>query len=197
MHDKYSVSQDPYCYESSNVLKNKLNITDPIELDDAELAFTALRYKEYSSTILSIESFNLTHLCLLHFHLFQDLYGWAGEIRTVDISKGTTRFCTCLRIEVEAKKQFSRLSKLIDINSQEELISEISDIFCELNIIHPFREGNGRTLRFLFEELFFFLGIDFEWPSITKEEWVDANICGYNCDLRALNNIFTAGVLPA
>ena len=74
MRDKYGVSQDSYCYSNSTVLKNKLNITDPIELDDAELAFTALRYQEYSSTISSIERFNLTHLCSLHFHLFQDLY---------------------------------------------------------------------------------------------------------------------------
>jgi len=79
-----------------------------MELDDAELAFTALRYQEYSSTISSIERFNLTHLCSLHFHLFQDLYIWSGKIRTVDISKGTTRFCACLRIEVEANKQLSK-----------------------------------------------------------------------------------------
>lgn len=189
MRDKYGVSQDNYCYPNSDVLKNKLNILDEATLKDAELAFTAVRYTEYSSAISSINSFNLTHLKTLHKQLFQDVFEWAGEIRTVDISKGLTRFCTCHRIEQEATKQFSRIPKLINIDSTEELITIIADIFCELNIIHPFREGNGRTQRFFFEELFFFLGLNVEWPDITKDKWVQANIKGYNGDIKPLAQI--------
>ena len=54
MRDKYGVSQDNYCYPNSDVLKNKLNILDYTTLEDAELAFTAVRYSEYSSAISSI-----------------------------------------------------------------------------------------------------------------------------------------------
>ena len=191
MRDKYGVSQDNYCYPNSDVLKNKLNILDCATLEDAELAFTAVRYSEYSSAISSINSFNLTHLKALHQQLFQDVFEWAGKIRTVDISKGLTRFCTCNRIEQEATKQFSRIPSLINIDSTEELITVIADIFCELNIIHPFREGNGRTQRFFFEELFFFLGLNVEWPNITKDKWVEANIQGYNGDIKPLVQILT------
>lgn len=74
MHDKYGVSQDNYCYANSDVLKNKLNILDCSTLEDAELAFTAVRYTEYSSAISSINSFNLAHLKTLHQQFFQDVF---------------------------------------------------------------------------------------------------------------------------
>ena len=195
MRDKYGVSQDSYCYANSDVLVNKLNIENHDSLAEAELAFTATRYSEYSSTITSINKFNLSHLKALNSQLFQDVYDWAGEIRTVDIAKGTTRFCTCGRIDVEAKKQFSRMPALLNINTRKELIVELADIFCELNIIHPFREGNGRTQRFFFEELCFFLGLNITWPDISKEEWIQANVNGYNGDLKSLEGIFTSAIL--
>lgn len=87
MRDKYGVNQDVYCYPNSDVLVNKLNIDDHAGLAEAELAFTAARYSEYSSNVSSINQFNLSHLKNLHFHLFQDVYSWAGDLRTVDISK--------------------------------------------------------------------------------------------------------------
>ncbi|MFA0288635.1 cell filamentation protein Fic, partial [Vibrio sp. 10N.222.45.F7] len=56
--------------------------------------------------------------------------------------------------------------------------------------LHPFREGNGRTLRFFFEELVFVLGYTIEWPKITQQEWIDANIAGVSLDLEPLITIF-------
>ena len=79
MRDKYGVSQDSYCYPESDVLINKLNIIAHDELSDAELEFTAFRYSEYSSNITSLSEFNLNHLKNLHWHLFQDVYDWAGK----------------------------------------------------------------------------------------------------------------------
>lgn len=190
MRDKYGAGQDSYCYPHSDVLKNKLNIQDHVQLAEAELAFTLTRYGEYTSNITTLTDFNLNHLQYLHKHLFQDLYDWAGEIRTIDISKGATRFCSCARIEAESNKLFTRIPLLENIDSNNALVTEMTDIFCELNIIHPFREGNGRTQRFFFEELFFYLGMNIAWPDISKEQWVNANIYGYNGDLRPLENIF-------
>ena len=161
MRDKYGVSQDSYCYKNSDVLFNKLNIENHESLAEAELAFTAIRFSEYSSKITSINKFNLNHLQTLNFHLFQDVYDWAGDIRTVDIAKGASRFCTCSRIDAEA---------------------------------HPFREGNGRTQRLFFEELCFFLGLNITWPDISKEEWIKANIDGYNGHLKSLEDIFTGAI---
>ncbi|MCF7516560.1 Fic family protein [Pseudoalteromonas sp. L23] len=191
MRDKYGVAQDSYCYPNSDVLVNKLNITNADELAKAELEFTAFRYSEYTSNIKSLDEFNLNHLQHLHWYLFQDVYAWAGEIRTVDISKGDTRFCTCSRIDVEVKKQFQQIGSL-DINADKaELLVQLADIYCELNIIHPFREGNGRTQRFFFEELLFFLGMIVNWPDISKDEWVQANIDGYYGNLNPLYKILT------
>lgn len=191
MRDKYGVAQDSYCYPKSDVLVNKLNITDANELAEAELAFTAFRYSKYSSTIKSLHQFSLNHLRHLHWYLFQDVYDWAGEIRTVDISKGETRLCTCSRINVEVQKQFQQIETL-DINAAKpEVLAQLADIYCELNIIHSFREGNGRTQRFFFEELLFFLGFSVNWPDISKDEWVQAKIDGYYGNLNPLNTILT------
>jgi cell filamentation protein len=74
------------------------------------------------------------------------------------------------------------------------LIAEIADIYCELNVIHPFREGNGRAQRFFFEELLFYLGMNVVWPNISKEQWVTANIDGYNGDLSALIEILKGAI---
>lgn len=60
-----------------------------------------------------------------------------------------------------------------------------------MNILHPFREGNGRVLRFFFEELLFTLGYDVTWPNISQQDWIDANIAGVNLNLEFLKVIFS------
>lgn len=194
MRDKYGVGNDPYCYRSSDVLINLLNIQDQTLLDEAEIAFTAVRYKRYESTKVDISQFTFTHFKYLHYYLFQDLYEWSGQLRTVDISKRETRFCTSRRIEPEAKKIFSRIPSLLNINNDEEFIHEISDIFCEINMLHPFREGNGRVQRFFFEEMLFVLGYETRWPDLSTEEWLSANIAAVNLNLNLLKKIFEQAI---
>ena len=155
MRDKYGVTQDKYCYPGTDVLINLLDIRDAELLADAEAEFTAHRYITYESSILNLSDCSFSHLKSLHYHLFQDLYDWAGTLRDVDISKGETRFCTWTRIEPEANKLFRELPALADCKRHNDLIEKVSDLFCELNMLHPFREGNGRVLRFFFEELLF------------------------------------------
>lgn len=174
MRDKYGVTQDKYCYPNSDVLINLLNIRDGHLLSDAEAEFTAERYRTYQPLKLALTDFNLAHLQFLHHHLFQDIYEWAGQLRDVDISKGDTRFCTCSRIEPEAKKLLDLIPSLAEVESYESLVSNIADLFCEMNLLHPFREGNGRVQRFFFEELLFALGHDVSWPNMPQKEWADA-----------------------
>lgn len=194
MRDKYGVTQDKYCYPDSDVLVNLLNIRDANKLADAEAEFTAHRYITYQSSIQALSDFSLDHLKHLHHHLFQDLYEWAGTVRDVDISKGDTRFCTWTRIEPEAKKLFQTIPALAHHESYNELIEKVSDLFCEMNILHPFREGNGRVLRFFFEELLFTLGYDVTWPNISQQDWIDANIAGVNLNLEFLKIIFSQAI---
>jgi len=193
MPNKYDVEQDAYCYHDTNVLKNLLNIPNQQELAEAETALSIARYAEYNSQITSLAEITLSHFQELHHQLFQDCYEWAGEIRTVDISKGTTRFCNCNHIISSANSQFKRISKLEE-HSKESLIHEVADIYCELNIVHPFREGNGRAQRFLFEEMLFLLGFDIVWPDISKEIWIEANIQGYHGQLSELKKIIKRSI---
>lgn len=196
MPDKYGVLQDKYCYPDTDVLINLLNIRDADLLAEAEAEFTAVRYQTYLSSVRPLSDFTFEHLQFLHIHLFQDLYSWAGAVRDVDLAKGTTRFCTCSRVEAEAQKWCKQLPTLAQIQSQQSLIEKIADMFCELNLIHPFRDGNGRTQRFFFEELLFALGYDLTWPEISQHDWVNANVAGVDLDLAPLIAIFQQAIAP-
>ncbi|HHQ2585827.1 TPA: Fic/DOC family protein [Providencia rettgeri] len=196
MRDKYGISQDIYCYSGTDVLINLLNIRDIEILEEAEIAFTTERYLSYQSDKSDISQFNFSHLKFLHLFLFQDVYEWAGKIRKVDISKGNTRFCTFSRIEPEAIKLFNNIPQLADHTHLTDLVKDLANLFCELNLLHPFREGNGRTLRFFFEEMLFVLGYEITWPAISQNDWIDANIAGVYLDLEPLIAIFTSAVQP-
>lgn len=188
--DKYGVGQDSYCYPDSDVLKNLLDIEDDEALSEAEREITALAAED-----IEFESppYNFTTLQQIHQQLFEDLYNWAGEIRTVDIAKGDTRFCITQRIEPEANKLFSQLEAknwLADL-SRGALIKEVAEFYGELNMVHPFREGNGRAQRLLFEFLIVNAGYEISWEAVTEEEWLEANIrSAVGCDVSGLEAIF-------
>ncbi|MBN3495498.1 Fic/DOC family protein [Vibrio neptunius] len=194
MRDKYGVAQDHYCYPGSNTLVNLLDIRDSEKLDEAEVAFSEHRYIEYTSLISNLEDFDISHFRHLHWVLFQDVYEWAGEDRDIDISKGNTRFCHCSFIERELIKQLERIPQLRECSNRHEFIQLVADIFCEINIIHPFREGNGRATRFFFEELVFIAGYEINWPEISKEQWIEANEKGYLGDVSFLELIFDMAI---
>lgn len=197
MPDKYGVTHDTYCYPNSDVLINLLDIQDSEILGEAEAEFTAERYRTYIPSQRTLYHFSFNHLKQLHRHLFQDLYVWAGETRYVDISKGETHFCTWTRIEPEAEKLFSTIPTLADCYDRDELIEKVADLFCELNLLHPFREGNGRVLRFFFEEMLFTIGYDVRWPKISQQAWIEANIAGVHLNLDLLKAIFSQALSDA
>jgi cell filamentation protein len=108
MSDKYGTGEDRhYCYPGSDVLINKLRITDPTALASAEVSLTQARLQTFEP---DFEDFSLSALRKIHFHLFQDIYSWAGSLRTIDVSKGATRFANALRIEPEADKLFETVT---------------------------------------------------------------------------------------
>jgi len=190
MPDKYGVRQDGYCYPGSDVLINLLGITDGKLLDEAEVSFTTFRLGQYDYP--SFSDFSLDTLKNIHFYLFQDVYVWAGELRTVDISKGNTRFANCARIEPEAKKLFRQLAqeRCLQGLSRAGFIARLVHYFSELNVIHPFREGNGRAQRLLFESIAVNAGYVLRWRSVDPTLWVPANIAAYHGSLAQLNALF-------
>jgi cell filamentation protein len=186
---KYGTGKDPYCYENTDVLVNKLDIKNPTILEQAE---TELSNISSTSIDFSPPPYDFSYLQSIHQKLFSDLYLWAGQPRTIGINKGDTMFCRPEYIQHEVDKLFNTLSKaefFINI-SLSTLIVKIAEFYGDLTIIHPFREGNGRSQRILFEHIIVNCGYKISWANVNKDEWIKANINSVHCDYTCLENIF-------
>jgi cell filamentation protein len=187
--DKYGTGQDPYCYPNSDILINSLNIHDEALLEEAELDISSLCANQIE---FALPPYDLSYFCAIHKALFGDLYPWAGELRQIDISKGNTRFCSYQRIEIETQKLLSTIdygNALVEL-SREDLVITVAELYADLNLVHPFREGNGRAQRVLFEHMIINCGYDIDWSIIEADEWLEANIKGYYCDYSLMHSIF-------
>lgn len=189
MRDKYGTGPDPYCYPGTTALRNLLNITDEDALADAErvLSTAALEQIEFE-----LPPYDLAYFSRIHRQLFSDVYQWAGELRTVDISKQETRFCTVNRIEPEAAKLFRQLAARhwFEGMTRDQLVSAAADLYGEVNMIHPFREGNGRAQRVLFEHIIINAGFQIDWWEVETPDWIPANIAAAFGDPTPLTEIF-------
>lgn len=139
----YTAETDPLCYPGTTVLRNKMGLTDQFELDEFELAVTLTRFDEF----LPAGKLNYPHYLALHHHLFQDVYEWAGQLRTIRIGKGGNWFCYPEYIDGEMKRIFADLQKakrLVGL-SPKVFAQKAAHVLAEINAVHPFREGNGRT----------------------------------------------------
>ncbi|EJN08240.1 protein involved in cell division [Bradyrhizobium sp. YR681] len=139
----YDAVENPYCYPGTTVLKNKLHLKRQVELDSFEAEITAQRAEEP----LPAGRLTYSHYRAIHRHLFQDVYDWAGKIRTVRISKGSSLFCFPESIHREMSNLFRTLAaqKHLKGATPDEFVMKAAHFLAELNAIHPFREGNGRT----------------------------------------------------
>lgn len=139
----YDVVTDSYCYEGTTVLKNIPDLRDQADLNVFETAMTAQR----SDEPLPSGELDVAHYCAVHHHLFQDVYEWAGEFRTVRISKGGSAFCYPEYIEQEMQELFEYLKNKNHLQelTPDEFATQAAHFLSTLNAIHPFREGNGRA----------------------------------------------------
>jgi cell filamentation protein len=103
----YEAVEDPYCYPGTTVLKNRLNLRTQLELDEFETFITAQRADEPFPP----GRLGYAHYRAIHRHLFQDVYAWAGRVRTIRISKGTSTFCYPEHIEREMRRVFGNLRR--------------------------------------------------------------------------------------
>lgn len=187
--DKYDAANDHYCYQGTAILKNKLNIRDMNTLENAEREVTAITAR---GIVFSQPPYDLEYMSRLHRQLFSELYEWAGKIRSVDIAKGGTRFCNSGRIVAEANKLFTKLGNdnWLSNLSKDDFCDKTAEYYCEFNMIHPFREGNGRVQRILFEHLSLAAGYDLDWSDIEPNEWIQANIDGVYVNYEPMSVIF-------
>lgn len=179
----YDDEQDAkYCYPGTNVLKNKLDIRDLDTLHEAERDFSSVRQAELANMGVTGD-FSFKHLCSIHKQLFQDIYSWAGKTRTVDISKGTI-FCLVQFIESQFEDLYRKLKRenfLADISDEKEMSTRLAFYLGELNMIHPFREGNGRTQRIYIEQLCMNNGkFEIDFTEVTQEEMISASVRSAN-----------------
>lgn len=145
---------DPYVYPGTHTLINKFGIKDPDKLATIERNLTANRLAElYNNPING--NFDFDHLKKIHGYIFQDVYDWAGKERTVTIAKGNTLFCPAEKIEIYADKIFDALKRHDYLKGlgPNEFSKKAALFFANLNDLHPFREGNGRTQREFMREL--------------------------------------------
>lgn len=155
MVELYETVNSIYCYPNTNILVNKLNIQDNKKLEEVERKLVLLKSYELRQNKM-IGNFDVLHFLAIHKFLFEDIYPFAGKIRTEDIAKDNFRFAKWEYIEQQLKELFKRLSKdQFKGLSKEEMSKKLAYYMSELNVLHPFREGNGRTIREFIRELAF------------------------------------------
>ena len=139
----YQAEPDPYCYPDSDVLRNKAGLEEVDALEAFETAMTFARSEEP----LPNGRLSVRHYRAVHHHLFQDVYEWAGHYRTVRLTKGTSTFCYPENIAGEMASLFGWLKQnhFLRSRSADAIADTAGHFLSELNAVHPFREGNGRT----------------------------------------------------
>ncbi|MGB8259559.1 MAG: Fic family protein [Terracidiphilus sp.] len=143
MTEGYDAFDDPYAYPGTSVLRNRLDIRDAGILEAFEVEISTLRAEEP----LPHGAFDPTHYCSIHHHLFQDVYEWAGQYRTVRTSKGGNAFCYPEHIPAQMDALFRSIrgGEAFAGKNRSEFLKEATRFLGDLNAIHPFREGNGRA----------------------------------------------------
>ena len=176
-YEVYTTTQSLYCYSDTNVLKNKLNIYDQELLKKAEEEITAVKQLELLQNPIK-GNFTKTHLLNIHKFIFKDIYSFAGKIRKEQISKADTLFYPPNLINRELDKVFAEIrnSGMLKEKSTEQFFDRLAYVMSELNIIHPFREGNGRTIREFIRIIAKRQGYDLNWGNVDKNEILKASI---------------------
>jgi cell filamentation protein len=180
------VSWDPYLDLEHGVLRNRLGLTDPGELARAEADLVATRIVDLQHTDLP-GGYDLDHLQEFHEHLFGDVYDWAGELRTVAIGKGVA-FCHPADLRAEGLRVLARLADAGHLRGLDRpaFVDGLTVLFAQLNALHPFREGNGRTLRAFLAQLARAAGHPLRWAGLTAEENLAASRAAHAGDCRLL-----------
>ncbi len=143
---------DSYLYKGTNVLINKLNIRDLETLNQAEADFTVQRLVTVDDEV-DIKEFDFEHMKKIHKHIFQDLYHWAGEIRTINMRKAefvldgmSVEYSDFSLIKTDIEKAINKLNRINwDEMPLDQKAKEFTEIIAEIWKVHPFIEGNTRT----------------------------------------------------
>lgn len=179
------------CYPDTTVLINKLDIRDQAELNAVEKQITLLRgtQAEQETKFMNVD---FEFYKSLHKTLFADLYDWAGILRDINISKKGTVFCKYTELESIGRAKFERLKEQDYLRnmSDSDFLAELTELYHELNMLHPFREGNGRTLRLFVTLLVRNSDRDIDFTLCDADMLTIATIKAAQGDLSMLREVF-------
>ena len=178
------MTKDPYVYPGSNVLRNKLGISDPNAFAAMERQLVLQRAREGVPS----GNFDLAHLRAIHRHLFQDVYDWAGELRTVEIAKSGEQFQFRRYIATGVADVHRRLKEqnyLRDLPAAE-FCKQAGIIMGDVNYVHPFREGNGRTQLQYLAQLAERADHPIDLARFPTDGWIGASRAAHATDYRPM-----------
>ncbi|KYK76165.1 Fic/DOC family protein, partial [Aggregatibacter actinomycetemcomitans] len=192
---KYTGS-DPYIYEDG-VLINKKGIKDEAELNRIERASSYMKALDLNQNPIN-GKFDLKHLQAIHKKLFEDTYPFAGKIRDGYLQKGEQDFTMGYRIIPQSERLFKELKnkQFLKKTESDKIVGRLAYYMGEINAIHPFREGNGRTQRIFIAQLAKEAGYELSFDKTTQEEMTSASIQAHRCDYKGLENIIEKGLTP-
>ena len=148
------------------ILENKLNITDQAELARAEEKISKARAKKMFETgyLDTLEPGTFETLKMIHKYLFEEIYEFAGQLRKVNIAKGNFRFAPLMYLETALQS----IDKM-----PQSTFDEIVEKYVEMNVAHPFREGNGRSTRIWLDLMLKKeIGYVVDWSKVDKEDYL-------------------------
>ncbi|MGI9386639.1 MAG: Fic/DOC family protein [Methyloligellaceae bacterium] len=180
----YEAVDDPYCYPGTGTLINELDIREPGILAEFEVRVTAVRAEEP----LPGGRLSATQYRKVHHHLFQDVYSWAGRYRSTRISKGGSMFCYPENIANEMAKLFADLKRRRFFRklSRHDFATQAAHFLADLNAIHPFRDGNGRTQLAFMTLLADRAGHPFDLDALDTDAVIPAMEASFNGDEKPL-----------
>jgi cell filamentation protein len=171
-----SVEDDPYVCPGTSILRNLPDIRDEESLERFESDHCFARLLELYENPVAVR-FDSDHL---KYHLFQDVFAWAGEFRTVNMARGNSFFARPEYIVPELQKVLDRLASehLLRGADLQGFCERAAYFFGEMNAVHPFREGNGRAQREFLRELAAGAGYELAWDLAPQDEMHAASLLG-------------------
>ena len=188
---------DPYTYPGTGVLRNKAGLREWETLKHFEHEQSASRLRELRMVAMP-GHFDLAHLQAIHAYVFQDVYEWAGRVRTINIMKGDTAFALAPYIENEAHKLSAALQSenhLQGLNTAQ-FVSRFAHYYTEWNVLHPFLDGNGRSTREFFRQMAHTADYEFDLTLIAHDpsRWMRASEQSVIGNLASTIEIFTTAI---
>lgn len=173
----YETRNSVYCYKGTNTLVNKLNIKDPVALDNYETSIVAIKLMALEKQGIT-GNFDVKHFTGIHKFLFEDIYPFAGLFRTENIAKDYFQFAEWEYIESELFRLLNELKNenFLEGLPKEDFAKRLAYYWSELNVLHPFREGNGRATREFLRQLALKNNYILNIQNVDSKEFLEASI---------------------